>query len=151
MRAYLDTSVIHVLLFGKYSKKDKNRVPDVKKLFSAIDAGLINTVISLYSVQEIFAFCKLSFAPSDAGIIARQALADLFKYNFELTGLLTRMERLIYKRNFKVVDTSDIPHAISAQINNCDIFVTYDHHFNAINDGFRVLTPHALLQELDTI
>jgi predicted nucleic acid-binding protein len=149
VKAYLDTSVVNVLLFSEHSVKDKKRHPSVKELFDKIDAGLVPAIISLYSFQEIFAFCKMTFSVESAGYVAREAMGELCKHQFELIGLLTRMERLIYKRNFVLDDSTDQPHAIAAHIHNCDYFVTYDHHFDPLKNRFRVVTPAELLKELE--
>jgi len=98
-KAYLDTSAINVLLFSEYSKKDKERYPAVKEMFDKIDAGLLHAIVSLYAIQELFAFCKMTFSAERAGYVAREAFGELCKHQFELIGLLTRMERLIYKGN----------------------------------------------------
>lgn len=150
MKAYLDTSTLNVLLFSEYSAKDKKRYPAIKKLFDKIDAGLVPSIVSLYSFQEVFAFCKMTFSTERAGNVAREALGELCKHQLELIGLLTRMERLIYKRNFVLDDSTDQPHAIAAHIHSCDYLVTYDHHFDVLKKHFRVVTPEELLKELES-
>lgn len=151
MKAYLDTSIVNVLLFGEYSIKEKKRHVSVKALFDEIDAGRIDTIVSIYAIQEIFAFCKLTFSPENAGHVAREAIGELCKHRFELIGLITRMERLIYKRDFILEDSTDQPHAIAAHIHHCEYIVTYDHHYDAVKNQFRVVTPEELLKELETI
>ena len=120
MKAYLDTSVINVLLFSEYSTKDKKRFPSAKETFDKIDDGVLH------------------------------AIGDLCKHKFELIGLLTRMERLIYKRNFVLEDSTDQPHAIAAHIHSCDYLLTYDHHYDALKNQFHVVTPAALLKKLES-
>jgi predicted nucleic acid-binding protein len=148
VKAYLDTSVINVLLFSEYSTKDKKRLPSVKELFHKIDAGALPCIVSLYAIQEVFAFCKMTFSPEIVGYVAREAIGELCKHKFALIGLLTRMERLIYKRNFVLSDSTDQPHAITAYIHNCDHLVTFDRHYDALKNQFYVLTPAELLKKL---
>ena len=144
MKVYLDTSVTNVFLFGKYSEIEAQRLPAVKKLFKLINDERISAVISLYSLQEIFMFCKNIFH-DDAGHISRTSLLDLFKNKFELSGLLTREERLLHRSKFVMNDLSDQPHAISAFINNCSAIVTYDKHFQKIADNIPVYSPEQLI------
>lgn len=145
MRAYLDTSVINVHLFGHYSDVDATRVPHVKKLFGQINSHEINAIISLYTVQEIYSFCKKVFPSADVGKIARLALSDLFKNEFELTGLLTREERLLHRTRFILNDQSDQPHIISAYLNKCDAIITYDGHFKKAASKILVYSPEELI------
>lgn len=151
MKAYLDTSIVNVLLFGEHSIKEKKRHVSVKALFEKINAGRIDAIVSIYAIQEIFAFCKLTFAPENAGHVAREAIGELCKHRFELIGLITRMERLIYKRDFVLEDSTDQPHAIAAHIHQCEYIVTYDHHYSAVKNRFRVVTREELLRELETL
>lgn len=147
MKVYLDTSVINIHIFGQYSDIDAKRVTPVKKLFERINAGEIHALISLYAVQEIYSFCKKVF-PGDIGRIARITLADLFKNEFELTGLLTREERLLHRTRFYMNDQSDQPHVISAYLNGCDAIITYDEHFRKIKDKIAVYSPDELASTL---
>lgn len=116
MRIYLDTSVIAVYLFGKHSEAEAGRFPPVKKLFDLINAHKVSATISLYTVQEIYSFCKRTFGPDDAGYISRISLAELFTNDFKLAGMLTREERLLNRARFAIDDLSDQPHVISAYL-----------------------------------
>lgn len=145
MRAYLDTSVINVYLFGQYSDLDAARVPHVKELFRQINSHGINALVSLYTVQEVYSFCKRVFPSDDIGKIARVALSDLFKNEFELTGLLTREERLLHRTRFILNDQSDQPHIISAYLNKCDAIITYDAHFKKAANQILVYSPEELI------
>lgn len=150
MKAYLDASVVNVLLFSEYSLKDKKRLLSVKELFEKIDTGLLHSIVSIYSIQEIFAFCKMTFSSENSGQVAREAIGELCKHQFDLIGLLTRMERLIYKRNFVLDDSTDRPHAIAAFIHNCDHIVTFDRHYEALKNQFYIVTPAELLKKLES-
>lgn len=145
MKVYLDTSVINILLFGKYSEVEAQRFSAVAKVFRLINSKKITAMVSIYSLQEIYSFCKKTFSPDDAGHISRISLFDLFKNEFELSGLLTREERLLHKTRFVMEDLSDQPHAISAFINKCDAIMTYDKHFRKIHHTLPVYTPEELL------
>ena len=59
MRFYLDSSVTHVYLFG--IEKEPKRYSDVVRLFDAINAGQIDGVVSVYTVQELCVYsCSIS-------------------------------------------------------------------------------------------
>ena len=117
MKIYLDTSVINIYLFGRFSEAEAKRFPIVVKLFDLINSNKVHAVISLYSIQEIFVFCKTIFG-SETGKIARLAFLELFKNEFSLAGLLTREDRLLHRMKFILGDLSDQPHAISAYLND---------------------------------
>lgn len=145
----MDTSVINVLLFSEHSAKDKKRLSSVTELFEKIDAAVLHAIVSLYAIQEIFAFCKITFSSEKAGYVARESISELCKHKFELIGLLTRMERLIYKRNFLLDDSTDQPHAIAAFLHRCDHIVTFDHHYDVLKNQFNIVTPAELLKKLE--
>lgn len=145
MKVYLDTSVINIYLFGKYSEVETHRLSAVSKVFRLINSKRINAMVSIYSIQEIYSFCKKTFSPEDIGHLSRISLLDLLKNEVELSGLLTREERLLHKTRFEMDDLSDQPHAISAFINKCDAIVTYDKHFRKINNTLPVYTPEEIL------
>ncbi len=147
MKIYLDTSVINVYLFGKYSEAETTKVPHVSNLFNIINSGKIHALISLYTLQEVFMFCKKIFR-GEAGNISRLAFLDLLENNASLTGLLTREERLLHHKQFNLDDLSDQPHAISAYLNKCDAIVTYDTHFQKIKDKISIYTPEEIVSKL---
>jgi predicted nucleic acid-binding protein len=145
LKVYIDTSVTNIYLFGKFSEKETSRSLPVHYLFKLINSGKTHAVISLYSIQEIYAFCKKIFHPDEAGHIARLALSVLFQNEFELTGLLRREDQLLHRRKFIMNDLTDLPHAISAYLNNCAAIVTYDSHFQKIKSKISVYTPEELI------
>jgi predicted nucleic acid-binding protein len=136
--------VINIYLFGRFSEVEIKKVPQVSLLFKLINTGKIHAIISFYTIQEVFIFCKKIFS-SEAGSIARLALSELFNNNFVLTGLLTREERLVHRIKFNIDDFSDQPHAISAYLNKCDAIVTYDSHFQKIKDRISIYTPEEIV------
>jgi len=141
LKVYLDTSVITIYLFGPYSKRENRRLPSVNELFKRINEKHLHALISLYTLQEIYIFCKIHFATDEVGHIAKKALAFLFQNDFELIGLLSREDHLIYNRQFNLDDPSDQPHAISAYLSKCDAIITYDTHFQKIKDKIPAYTP----------
>lgn len=148
MKIYLDTSVINIYLFGEYSDVETNRFPAVSKLFKLINSKKMLAIVSLYSIQEIYSFCKRIFSPDDVGHISRISLSVLFRNEFELSGLLTREERLFNRARFNMDDLSDQPHAISAFLNKCDAIVTYDEHFQRIKNILSVYTPEEIIPKI---
>jgi len=50
MKVYLDTSVLNVWLFGR--EQETERYAQVCHLFEAINAGMVQAIVSLYSLQE---------------------------------------------------------------------------------------------------
>lgn len=148
MKIYLDTSVINIYLFGAYSEIETKKFAYVAKLFELINAHQIHAIVSLYTLQEIYVFCKRIFSANDAGQIAKLALSALFNNEFELCGLLSREERLLYRKRFNINDLSDQPHVISAYLNKCDAIVTYDNHFQQIKDKISVYSPEEITAKL---
>ena len=145
MKIYLDASVINIFLFGKHSNVEKDRFPKVEQLFKLINSHKINSLVSIYTLQEIYTFCKKLFPPEDIGRIAKNTLQTLFNNEFEISGLLSRNERLLHRSEFNLDDLSDQPHAISAFLNKCDCIVTYDFHFQKIKDKIPVYSPDEIL------
>ncbi len=59
----------------------------------------------------------------------------------ELVELLSREKKILYQDRFQMSDRTDIPHAISAYVENCDCIVTYDTHFDQISNRIDVFKP----------
>lgn len=55
--------------------------------------------------------------------------------------MLTRQQRVLNARRFPIEDPSDLPHAITAHLQQCDAIITYDTHFAAISDRIAVFSP----------
>lgn len=145
MKVYLDTSVINIFLFGPYSKREHKRLPSVKKLFTLINEKRIHALVSLYTLQEIYSFCKIHFLTADVGFIAKKAFTSLFQNDFEILGLLSREDRLIHKKHLMINDLSDQPHAINAYLAKCNAIITYDTHFQKIKDTIPIYTPEEII------
>ncbi len=148
MKAYLDTTVIQVLLFSEHTEKDRERLPETQALFEAVDRGQLDAVISFYALQEVYAFCRNTFPADISGRIFRRALAAICEHDVELVGLLSRQQRLSYRGMFNLLDSSDQPHVILAHLTGCDFIVTYDQHFESIRQRIDVRTPAQVLQQL---
>jgi predicted nucleic acid-binding protein len=142
VKIYLDTSVILVYLFGRYSEPERHAV--VSQLFDKIRTEELIACISLYAFQEIYGFCQEHYQ-ADVSNAFRLALLHLLEYPLEITPLLARVERLIYERRFTISDASDSPHVVSAYINHCDAIVSYDSHFDEVTDFINSLTPETLI------
>jgi len=67
MKIYLDTSVTNVWLFGR--DKEAERFEQTVRLFDTINAGRLEAIVSLYTVQEVFAYCADNF-PTELVAIA---------------------------------------------------------------------------------
>lgn len=136
---YLDTSVLTVYLFGQ--DREPNRYPHTARLFDEINAGRTEGLISIYALQEIFAFCQDNFPQEDAEEVAALAFRDLFQNRLRLCGMLTRQQKVLNIRRFLIEDPSDLPHVITAHLQRRDAIVTYDRHFATISDQIAVFAP----------
>lgn len=114
---YVDTSVVTVWLFGE--KREPARYPATAELFRLVEAGDLRGLISLYTLQEVYAFCEDNFPPDEVRATAKLALRELLLTGLDIAPLLRRTERLLHQRRFPLSDASDQPHAIVAYINNC--------------------------------
>jgi predicted nucleic acid-binding protein len=142
---YVDTSVVTVWLFGE--KREATRYAATQRLFELIAAGNIEGLISLYTPQEVYAFCEDNFPPDEVRATAKLALRQVLLTELEIAPLLKRTERLIHQRRFPLADTSDLPHAVVAYLNHCQVIVTYDEHFAGIGPAIKVYTPEEFLVE----
>ncbi len=143
MRAYLETSVLVVYCFGE--KLDPDRYEPVKNLFDKVNSEEINGVVSFYSLHELFIFAIENFPPDMGRIIGKRALEEILKNHIEIIPLLNREQRIQYSHQMKLNDPSDVPHAILAFIEKCDCIVTYDTHFEIINNIIRISPPEKFL------
>lgn len=147
-RTYLDTSVVNVWLFGE--KTEPLRYPPVVELFERLDAGEFQGLISLYTLQEVYAFCEDNFPADEAREAAKLAFQELLNTSLEIAPMLKRLERLLHQRQFSMRDASDQPHAILAHLNACQAIVTYDERFKDIEHLINIYTPAEFLEALST-
>lgn len=143
MQAYLETSVLVVYCFGE--KLEPDRYKPVKILFDKINTEKIKGLVSFYSLHELFIFAIENFSPDIGRILGKRALEEILKTRVELIPLLNREQRIRYSREMKLNDASDIPHAILAFIEKCDCIITYDTHFDSINNIIKIVQPEELL------
>ncbi|MBL7065727.1 MAG: PIN domain-containing protein [Anaerolineae bacterium] len=146
-RVYLDASVVIVRLFGQ--EREAKRYAYILRLFEAIDEDRIAAIISIYTLQEICLFCRDRLAVVNPAKVAWLALRELAQHDLTMAPLLTRMEKMVHSRTFKIRDASDQPHAICAYLHNCDAIVAYDDHFKDVDHIISYLRPEELLVHLD--
>lgn len=146
MKVYFDTSVVNVFLFGK--EREKARYPSVIEVFDALNKGKIEGLISMYTLQEIHAFCQQNFPEEDANRVARLAFLRLLENELDVCPMLTRLEKTLNQRRFPISAPSDLPHVIVADLQGCDAILTYDTHFNEVKDRIRIYSPESLLHEI---
>jgi predicted nucleic acid-binding protein len=98
-RIYLDTSVVNVWLFGE--KIEPLRYPPVAELFKRLDAGEFQGLISLYTLQEVYAFCEDNFPADEAREAAKLAFRELLNTSLEIAPMLKRLERLLHLKDIE--------------------------------------------------
>lgn len=148
MKLYLDTSVVNINLFGGFSEREKGRYPQVVALFDAINSGRTDAIVSLYTMQEVYGFCRQICSEDEIEFFAREVFCELLENKIGIVGLLTREQRLIHRRRFAIHDPSDEPHIIMAVLSGCDGIVTYDSHFDTVRNRIQVYTPEEVLRVL---
>ncbi len=107
-------------------------------------------MISVYTVQELCAYCR-DFFPADVfAMTARLAIYKLTGVRLQLVPLLTREEKVRHARGFPIRDSSDQPHVILAHLHYCDALVAYDEHFTDTSHLIPYLHPDEALNWLKT-
>ncbi|MBU4373650.1 MAG: hypothetical protein KJ714_04260 [Euryarchaeota archaeon] len=60
---------------------------------------------------------------------------------------MKREERILHSERFSGLnDASDIPHAISAIVYNCEDIIAYDDHFRSIDNVIPYLAPEDVVK-----
>ncbi len=149
LRVYLDASTVNVYLFGK--DVEVERYCATEHLFRLLDSRVVDGVISLYMIQEICSYCQNNFPVDDLRDVTRLSIIKILTIDLEIAPMLTRLERLIHQRKYQMTDSSDVPHAIIAELRNCDAIITYDSHFDEIKDVITVMTPKEFLQRYNFV
>jgi predicted nucleic acid-binding protein len=72
MKAYLDTTVLTLLLFGQSHYPQRHA--EVTAFFEALDAGRLQAVVSIYALQELCTYCYANFPSEHAPVVTRLAL-----------------------------------------------------------------------------
>ncbi len=140
MKLYLDTTILAALTYFK--DKDAKRYSECRRLIEKCNEKESEVVISFYSIHELF---LLPFEYADEKTARKIGLALIKEIlnigGIELIELLSREKKILYQDRFQMSDRTDIPHAISAYVENCDCIVTYDAHFDQISDKIDVFKP----------
>jgi len=147
MRIYLETTVLAALTH--FRNIEKERYNSVSKLLEICKGQQIEMIVSFYTLHEIFLLAFDYFDKTTARKIGKQFVMEILGIEgAELSELLSRESRLIHQSRFKMKDRTDIPHAISAFVENCNYIITYDTHFDEISHLVRVSTPEEFISEL---
>ncbi|MDP2766948.1 MAG: type II toxin-antitoxin system VapC family toxin [Candidatus Methanoperedens sp.] len=140
MKLYLDTTILAALTYFKDT--DVKRYSECNRLINKCNKKESTLVVSFYSIHELF---LLPFEYTDektarkTGLKLLKEILDIDR--IELTELLSREKKILYQDRFYMSDRTDIPHAISAYVENCDCIVTYDSHFDQISNKIKIFRP----------
>ncbi len=110
MRIYLETTALAALTYFRNIEKD--RCNSVSKLLEICKKQRIVLIVSFYALHEIFLLA--------------------FDYFDKTTARKIGKHFVMHQSKFKMKDRTDIPHAISAFVENCNYIITYDTHFDHI-------------------
>ena len=160
LRVYINTSVANVYLFGR--DVEVERYNPTEHLFRLLDSRVVDGVISLYTIQEIYSYCQNNFPLDALRDVTRLSIIKILQIDLEIASMLTRLEKLVHQRKYQMTDSSDVPHAIIAELRNCDSIITYDsavhevtaersEHFDKIKDVITVMTPEEFLQRYNFV
>lgn len=142
---YLDTSVL--LVFTLAQDIEKERYTNVSRLFELMDDEKIKVITSFYALHELFIIAIQNAPDIETGSkFGKEALNRILETKIILAPLLNRQDRILHAQTFSSLkDPSDIPHAISALVHNCEDIIAYDDHFRAINDVIPYLLPEEVV------
>jgi predicted nucleic acid-binding protein len=143
---YIETSVW--VAYTVTREKEPEKFNETSILIEQVNAGKVKAVTSMYTLIELFSIVMGNNADKFEGLQeAKDVLLEVLQTKVLITEMLNRQEKLIYGRLFaNLADSSDIPHAISAFIYNCDMLVTYDSHFDAITDVIACVQPGTFIK-----
>lgn len=143
MRAYLDASVLIVYLYGEIRAPE--RFVPTHQLFTAIAEQRLEAVVTFYALQELHAFIKNRWLPSDVNETFRTALLELVRLPLIVIPYVERVQLNLWRRRFDIKDASDVFHVVAALVNDCDALVAYDRHFQGAADLIPAYTPEEFL------
>jgi predicted nucleic acid-binding protein len=143
VRAYLDASVLIAYLYGEIHAPE--RFVPTRQLFTAIEEQRLEAVVTFYALQELHAFVKNRWLPSDVDETFRIALLELVRLPLIVVPYVERTQLNLWRRQFEIKDSSDVFHVVAALVNDCDALVAYDRHFLAVADLIPAYTPEELL------
>nr|QNO52384.1 hypothetical protein IAKEDICC_00004 [Methanosarcinales archaeon ANME-1 ERB6] len=146
LRLYLDSTILITFVFG--ARLEPKRFNDVSTLFHSKNVELVT---SLYALIELYNYPIFNFEQEDKEkrLFAKQAILRVLLTEIEIAPMLPRELRSYYSGIFKMDDSSDVPHAISAYVEKCNYVVTYDRHFENIEDKIGCRTPKKVLKEIE--
>lgn len=142
---YIDTSVLMPYTLTK--KTEPKRYQKVEQLFELAEAGKIKLATSLYVFSELYAIA-LESAPDilSASDVAKEAIQSILQTKIILLPFPSRIQRSIFSRRLaELRDTSDLSHAISAIVNNCEAIISYDRHFQQIEHIIPCWVPEQVI------
>ncbi len=144
---YLDTSVL--LVYTLAQALEKERYVHVSRVFELVNGGKIKAITSFYALHELFIIAIQNAPDIETGSeFGKEALSKILETKIILAPLLKREDRILHAQKFSALnDASDIPHAISAAIYNCEGIVAYDDHFRDIENIIPYLAPEDLIKE----
>jgi len=125
--------------------KGKNLIELTERAKDSSSSLLEEAVVSFYSLHELYVFAIENFPEDISRSTGKEALMRILSSNVEISPLLDREKRIMYGRELKIRDSSDVPHAISAVVEGCDCLVTYDSHFRDVADKISVKEPEDLI------
>jgi predicted nucleic acid-binding protein len=107
---------------------EPERYQKVEQLFDIAESGRIRLATSLYVFSELYAIA-LENAPDilNASDVAKEAIQSILQTKIILLPFPGRIQRTVFSHRLaELRDTSDLSHAISAIVNNCEAIITYD-------------------------
>jgi predicted nucleic acid-binding protein len=142
---YIETSVLFAYTLAR--EKEPERFEATTNLIQKINSGKLQAMTSFYTLMELYALATAHAKSWKEGIReAKACLVAVLQTEILLSGMLTREERILNERRFRMLaDSSDVSHAISAYVRHCEQIITYDSHFEAIGDVIGVTTPEKLV------
>jgi CRISPR/Cas system-associated endoribonuclease Cas2 len=81
-----------------------------------------------------------------ASDVAKEAIQSILQTEIILLPFPNRIQRSIFSHRLaELQDTSDLSHAISAIVNNCEAIITYDIHFQQIEHIIPCWVPEQVI------
>ena len=138
---YLDTSVL--LVYTLTHSVEIQRSGAVNILFTKIHERVVLAATSFYALHELYVFALDNVTDPEAGYsFGKEALEKIMRVPLRILPFAPRTERKRLARRFVgTKDASDMPHAISAYLAECEAIVGYDDHFRAISHIVPYKTP----------
>ena len=146
LRLYLDSTVLITFVFG--AKLEPDKFNDISILLRSKN---VDIVTSLYALIELYNYPIFNFELEDRSkrLFAKYAIMRVLLTEIEIAPMVPRELKSYYGGVFKMDDSSDVPHAISAYVEKCDYIITHDRHFKNIEDKIECRTPKNVLNEIE--